>query len=142
MCHEPSQVYGFDYWGEFEANEEYTIEIDFPSSADWDVHWHIGRAETISITEGTDYTSNLAKSQEYKFVPEKTGYYFISSDDTGESSVYDSSMQTTDVRPGTTIEVQEAFELNNATSPIEVEITEAFLWNDPAEIAYMQFTFD
>lgn len=59
-----------------------------------------------------------------------------------DDSVYDSSMQTTDVRPGTTIEVQEAFELNNATSPIEVEITEAFLWNDPAEIAYMQFTFD
>lgn len=91
VSHEPSQVYGFDYWGEFEANEEYTIEIDFPSSADWDVHWHIGRAETISITEGTDYTSNLAKSQEYKFVPEKTGYYFISSEDTGKSSVYDSS---------------------------------------------------
>ena len=59
-----------------------------------------------------------------------------------DDSVYDSSMQTADVRPGTTIEVQEAFELNNATSPIEVEITEAFLWNDPAEIAYMQFTFD
>lgn len=89
--HESGQTYGFDYWGEFEAGEKYTIEIDFPSSADWDVHWHIGRAETISITEGTDYTSNLAKSQEYKFVPEKTGYYFISSDDTGESSVYDSS---------------------------------------------------
>ena len=91
VSHELSQVYGFDYWGEFEANEEYTIEINFPSSADWDVHWHIGRAETISITEGTDYTSNLAKSQEYKFIPEKTGYYFISSDDTGKSSVYDSS---------------------------------------------------
>ena len=57
-----------------------------------------------------------------------------------DDSVYDSSMQMADVRPGTTIEVQEAFELNNTTSSIEVEITEAFSWEDPAEIAYMQFT--
>ena len=59
-----------------------------------------------------------------------------------DDSVYDSSMQTADVRPGTTIEVQEAFELKNTTSPIEVEITEAFLWEDPTEIAYMQFTLN
>lgn len=89
--HEPTQIYGFDYWGDFEAGEKYTIKINFPSSADWDVHWHIGKAETLRITEGTDYTSNLVQSQEYAFVPEKTGYYFISSDDTGECSVYDSS---------------------------------------------------
>lgn len=55
-------------------------------------------------------------------------------------SVYDSSMHMADVRPGTTIEVQEAFSLYNTTSPIEVEITEAFAWDDPAEIAYMTFT--
>ena len=57
-----------------------------------------------------------------------------------DDSVYDSSMRTADVRPGTTIEVQEAFELKNTNSPIEVEITEAFLWEDPTEIAYVQFT--
>ena len=50
-------------------------------------------------------------------------------------------MHTADVRPGTTIEVQEAFSLYNTTSPIEVEITEAFTWDDPKEIAYMMFTF-
>ena len=57
-----------------------------------------------------------------------------------DNSVYDSSMHMADVRPGTTIEVQEAFSLYNTTSPIEVEITEAFAWDDPAEIAYMTFT--
>lgn len=57
-----------------------------------------------------------------------------------DDSVYDSSMHMADVRPGTAIEVQEAFSLYNTTSPIEVEITEAFAWNDPAEIAYTTFT--
>ena len=57
-----------------------------------------------------------------------------------DDSVYDSSMHMADVRPGTTIEVQEAFSLYNTTSPIEVEITEAFAWDNPAEIAYMTFT--
>ena len=58
-----------------------------------------------------------------------------------DDSVYNNRMHTADVRPGTTIEVQEAFSLYNTTSPIEVEITEAFTWDDPKEIAYMMFTF-
>lgn len=57
-----------------------------------------------------------------------------------DDSVYDSRMHTADVRPGTTIEVQEAFSLYNTTSPIEVEITEKFAWDNPQEIAYMMFT--
>ncbi len=57
-----------------------------------------------------------------------------------DDSVYDNRMHTADVRPGTTIEVQEAFSLYNTTSPIEVEITEAFAWDNPQEIAYMMFT--
>lgn len=88
--HESTNFFGFDYWGDFEAGQEYTIRISFPSSADWDAHWYIGKAETLKITEKTDYTSKLAQSQEYAFVPKKTGYYFISSDDRGECSVYDS----------------------------------------------------
>lgn len=55
-----------------------------------------------------------------------------------DDSAYDSGMYSTDVRPGTTVDVQEAFELSNTTSPIEVEITEAFNWDDPAEIAYLK----
>lgn len=55
-----------------------------------------------------------------------------------DDPAYDSGMYSTDVRPGTTIDVQEAFELNNTTSPIEVEITEAFSWNTPEEIAYLE----
>ena len=55
-----------------------------------------------------------------------------------DDSAYDDDMYTTDVRPGTTVDVQEAFELSNTTSPIEVEITEAFSWDEPAEIAYLE----
>ena len=50
-----------------------------------------------------------------------------------DDSVYDSSMHMADVRPGTTIEVQEAFSLYNTTSPIEVEITESFTLGNPLE---------
>ena len=56
-----------------------------------------------------------------------------------DDPAYDGDMYTTDVRPGTTVDVQEAFELNNTTSPIEVEITEAFAWEVPVEIAYETF---
>ena len=56
-----------------------------------------------------------------------------------DDPAYDGDMYTTDVRPGTTVDVQEAFELNNTTSPIEVEITEAFAWDAPVEIAYETF---
>lgn len=55
-----------------------------------------------------------------------------------DTSVYDQNMYMTDVRPGTTIDVQEAFALSNTSSPIEVEITEAFSWSE-GETAYRQF---
>ena len=55
-----------------------------------------------------------------------------------DDPTYDGDMYTTDVRPGTTVDVQEAFELSNTTSPIEVEITEAFSWDEPTEIAYLE----
>lgn len=56
-----------------------------------------------------------------------------------DDPAYDSGMYSTDVRPGTTVDVQQAFELSNTTSLIEVEITEAFSWDTPAEIAYLEF---
>lgn len=55
-----------------------------------------------------------------------------------DDPAYDGDMYSTDVRPGTTVDVQEAFELSNTTSPIEVEITEAFSWDTPEEIAYLE----
>lgn len=55
-----------------------------------------------------------------------------------DDPAYDGDMYTTDVRPGTTVDVQEAFELSNTTSPIEVEIAEAFSWDEPTEIAYLE----
>ena len=56
-----------------------------------------------------------------------------------DKTIYDSELYWTEVRPGTTIDVQEAFVLNDTTSPIEVEIEESFVWDTPAEIAYMEF---
>ena len=55
-----------------------------------------------------------------------------------DNPTYDGGMYSTDVRPGTTVDVQEAFELSNTTSPIEVEITEAFSWDTPEKIAYLE----
>lgn len=55
-----------------------------------------------------------------------------------DDPAYDGDMYSTDVRPGTTVDVQEAFELSNTTSPIEVEITEAFSWDTPEEISYLE----
>lgn len=55
-----------------------------------------------------------------------------------DDPAYDGGMYATDVRPGTTVDVQEAFELSNTASPIEVEITEAFSWETPEEIAYLE----
>lgn len=57
------------------------------------------------------------------------------------NDIYDGSMSMTDVRPGTTITVQAAFKLNNTTSPVEVEITEAFKWGKTTKIAFKRFLF-
>lgn len=44
--------------------------------------------------------------------------------------VYDSSSYTKDVRPGTTIDIQNAFILTSETSTVEVEITELISFSD------------
>ena len=56
-----------------------------------------------------------------------------------DESIYNQDLYWTEVRPGTTIDVQEAFALSDTISPIEVEISEAFAWETPAEIAYETF---
>ena len=56
-----------------------------------------------------------------------------------DESIYNSDLYWTEVRPGTTIDVQEAFILNDTTAPIEVEVAESFAWGAPVEIAYMEF---
>ena len=56
-----------------------------------------------------------------------------------DDSVYDSSAYMTDVRPGTTIDVQEAFSLQDTTSPIEVEVSEWLSSDEAQNIAYMEF---
>lgn len=56
-----------------------------------------------------------------------------------DESIYNQDLYWTEVRPGTTIDVQEAFALSDTTSPLEVEISEAFAWVTPTEIAYETF---
>lgn len=59
-----------------------------------------------------------------------------------DSSVYDSGASMKDVRPGTSIDVQCAFELANQTSPVEVELSELFNFSKNGEIVGKTFTFE
>lgn len=52
---------------------------------------------------------------------------------------YDGDSTMTEVRPGTTINVQEAFVLSNTTSPVEVEISEWLTFEDNPPVAYHEF---
>lgn len=52
---------------------------------------------------------------------------------------YDGDSSMTEVRPGTTISVQEAFSISNTTSPIEVEISEWLTLEDNPPMAYQEF---
>lgn len=52
---------------------------------------------------------------------------------------FDSNSYMTDVRPGTTIDVQEAFVLSNTTSEVEIEIEEFLSLDSDPPVAYMVF---
>lgn len=47
-----------------------------------------------------------------------------------DSGLYNAEMSSKDVRPGTTIDVQCAFTLTSETSPVELELSEAFSWSN------------
>lgn len=52
---------------------------------------------------------------------------------------YDSDSFMTEVRPGTTIDIQAAFVLPNTTSIVEVEVGEWITFESDSPIAYMEF---
>lgn len=52
---------------------------------------------------------------------------------------YDSDSFMTEVRPGTTIDIQAAFLLPNTTSIVEVEVGEWITFESDSPIAYMEF---
>ena len=56
-----------------------------------------------------------------------------------DDSVYDSDSFMTDVRPGTTIDVQSAFLLGDTTSVVEVEVGEWVTFESDPPIARMDF---
>lgn len=57
-----------------------------------------------------------------------------------DSEVYDANSFMTDVRPGTTIDVQSAFVLGDSESVVEVEIGEFLTFESNPPVAYMEFT--
>lgn len=56
-----------------------------------------------------------------------------------DDSVFDSDSSMTEVRPGTTIDVQSAFVLSNTTSVVEVEVGEWLTIENDPPVAYMEF---
>ena len=56
-----------------------------------------------------------------------------------DSDVYDSDAFMTDVRPGTTIDVQAAFVLGNTDSAVEVEVGAWLTLDSDPVVAYMEF---
>ena len=56
-----------------------------------------------------------------------------------DDTVYDSGSSMTEVRPGTTIDVQAAFALSDTTSAVEVEVGEWLTFDDDPPVAYMEF---
>lgn len=55
-----------------------------------------------------------------------------------DDSVYDSGLQMKDIKPGVTIDVQDAF-LLDGDSTVEIEIQEWLTWDDNPPFAYMEF---
>ena len=55
-----------------------------------------------------------------------------------DDSVYDSGLQMRDIKPGVTIDVQDAF-LLDGDSTVEIEIQEWLTWDDNPPFAYMEF---
>lgn len=114
---------------------DYTVEIK-SSSVIQDYDGNSTVVITYSWTNNSSETTMPMSSVVTKVFQDGIGLegiYIIGSED------YDPDTTMTEVRPGTTIDVQEAFTLNNATSPIEVEISEAYAWGTPSEVAYMEF---
>lgn len=56
-----------------------------------------------------------------------------------DADVYDANLGLTEVRPGTTLEVQSAFVLRDTETPVEVEITEWITFDDDPPMASMTF---
>lgn len=114
---------------------DYVVEIK-STSLTHDYDGNPAVIVTYSWTNNSEETTTPMNSVTAKVFQDGIGLegiYIIESED------YDSDTTMTEVRPGTTIDVQEAFTLRNITSPIEVEISEAYTWDTPSEVAYMEF---
>lgn len=91
---------------------------------------------TYSWTNNSDDTTSALTSVNCSAFQDGVGLEsaFVLSDD-----VYDSGLGMTEVRPGTTIDVQSAFVLTSETSIVEVEISEWITFDNDAPIAYQEF---
>ena len=114
---------------------DYTVEIKdaaVTQDSDGNPAVVITYSWTNNSTETTSPASSLSTAVFQNGVGMESAFIW-------DESVYDSSAYTTDVRPGTTIDVQEAFALQDTASPIEVEISEWLSFDEPQNIAYMEF---
>ncbi len=53
---------------------------------------------------------------------------------TADSADYSSDNQTKEIKPGATLEVEVAYELNDTTTDIEVEVSEMFSWGEKKKV--------
>lgn len=109
--------------------------------------------EITGVSLSTDYEGNPAVIVSYTWtnnsddttMPATTVSCSVFQDGVGgEPAIlmnedYDGDSSLTEVRPGTTVDVQEAFVLGNTTSPIEVEIGEWLTFDDDPPVAYQEF---
>lgn len=109
--------------------------------------------EITGVSLSTDYEGNPAVIVSYSWtnnsedttMPMTTVTCSVFQDGVGAEAAimmdenYDGDSSMTEVRPGTTLDVQEAFVLSNTTSPIEVEISEWLTLDDDPPVAYQEF---
>lgn len=91
---------------------------------------------TYAWTNNSDETTNALTSVICKAFQNGIG---LENAIIADREVYDSNSFMTDVRPGTTIDVQIAFLLGDSESIVEVEIGEFLTFESNPPVAYMEF---
>lgn len=95
-------------------------------TTDYDGDWAI--AVTYSWTNNSENTTNASVALARRAF--QNGVQLDGATMSSRNPNYDSEAAWRDIRPGTTLEVQCAFKLQDTTSPVEVEIYESFSFSD------------
>lgn len=114
---------------------DYYVEIK-GAAFDKDYEGNSAIVITYSWTNNSENTTNASVALFCKAFQD--GVQIDSASLSSSNKNYDSEAEWRDIRPGTTLDVQCAFKTDNKTSPIEVEISEAFSFSD----SVVTMTFD